>query len=212
LAHTSRLELEDQSGVKTPVDLVFEDDEWELLERARQYAADLKQPDLMASGTWSTKLIIRWEEGMGLSASATLPSVEDFIVVLHRLRPIILEGEPTYFYRVLNVIARRAEPMMRGRLESLGHLFAGREHQGLLTIRVDGVVVNSEEMLKTYLNAHEYHRDTDKQAQIATLHQILPSVATRGIFIQVIVEKLKAIRGLELLINLLQGKQEAMRL
>jgi hypothetical protein len=213
MAHTCKLELEDATGTRTLATIVFVDEEWELVKRAGEYAAALKQRELMDRGTWSTTLKIRWEEGKGLSASGSMPGDEDVIVVLHRLRPLILENEPTYFNRVVNVIARRADhPGMRTRLDVLKRLFAGEEFQGLVTIKVDGETVNSEEMLKTYLNAFEFHRDVDKQAQIATLHEILPSQATCGIFIQLIVEKLKAIRGLEILIDLLQGKQDAMRL
>lgn len=213
MAHTCKLELEDASGARTPVDITFEDDEWELLLRAGEYAAALKQRELMDRGTWSTKLTIRWEEGKGLTAAGTIPSDEDVIVVLHRLRPLILQSEPTYFRRIINLIARRANhPGMRSRLDVLKRLFAGEEYQGLITIKVDGATLNSEEMLNTYLNAFEFHRDVDKQRQISKLHEILPSEATRAIFIHLIVEKLKAVRGLELFIDLLQGKQKAMRL
>jgi hypothetical protein len=193
--------------------ITFEDDEWELLKRARDYAAALKQEDLMERGIWNTKLTIRWEQGQALSASGTMPSDEDVIVVLHRLRPLVLEGEPTYFHRMVNLIGRRADsPEMRARLDVLKRLFAGGEFQALLTIKVDGKTVNSDEMLKVYLNAFEYHRDVDKQAEIARLHEILPSEATRAIFVSLIVEKLKAVRGLEILIDVLDDKQEGRRL
>jgi hypothetical protein len=213
MGHTCKLELEDASGARTPVDITFEDDEWELLLRAGEYATALKQRELMDQCTLSTKLTIRWEQGKGLSAAGTIPSDEDVIVVLHRLRPLILQGEPTYFNRIVNLIARRANHQgMRRRLDALKRLFAGEEYQGLITLKVDGAIVNSEEMLNTYLNAFEFHRDAGKQLEFAKLHEILPSQATRAIFIHLIVEKLKAVRGLELFINLLQGKQEAMRL
>jgi hypothetical protein len=212
MTHNCTLSVEGPSG-KEDVTLTFEEEEWDLLGRAGEYARALKQAELIERGTWSTGLTIRWNREEGLSASATLPSDEEVIVVLHRLRPLILEGEPTYFNRVVNVIARRANsPEMRRGLEALKNLFAGGEFQSMVGIMVEGKAVNSEAMLKTWLNASEYHRDVDKQAEMAQLHEILPTEATRGIFLALVVEKLKAVRGLEILIDVLQGKQEGMRL
>lgn len=213
MPHTCKLDLEAIDGTHRKAAITFEDEEWELLRRARAYCADVRVPELIERGTWSTKLTIRWEAGQGLIAFGSLPPDEEISAVLHRLRPLILENEPTYFHRVTNIVARRAgDPGMSSLIDRLKALFAGKAFQQAVTITVDGRTVNSEETLKTYLNAHEFHRDEDKQAEIASLQEMFPTQAIRGIFILLIVDKLKAIRGLEMLLETLEGKREGFRL
>ena len=69
-------------------------------------------------------------------------------------------------------------------------------------------VMNSEEMLFTWLNAHEYHRDRDKQEFLETLHKILPLEWSRGVFVSLLVDKTKAILTLAALVELALGKRE----
>ncbi len=68
-------------------------------------------------------------------------------------------------------------------------------------------VMNSEKMLVTWLNAYEYHRDHDKQEILKNHSHIAPFEWSRGVFLNLLVEKTKAIQNLGVFVELAVGKR-----
>jgi hypothetical protein len=76
----------------------------------------------------------------------------------------------------------------------------------MMRIEMNRVVVNSDQVLRDWLNSHEYHRDPDKREAIDTLFNSFPGDFARGILISMIVDKVRAIGNLASLAAVLLGK------
>jgi hypothetical protein len=160
----------------------------------------------------NVNLQMHWEEGKGLSYKVDLPPWEDFVVALHCLRPLILKKEPSSFLRMKSLVSRHLKDApVRPLLAFLGHQYSGRRMQEAIRIQSNDVLMNSEEMLFTWLNAHEYHRDLEKQAFLETLHKILPLEWSQGIFVFLVMEKVKAIGNLLQLTDLVLGDRDSLQ-
>jgi hypothetical protein len=72
-------------------------------------------------------------------------------------------------------------------------LYSGDGSQGLYTLSINDKIINSEEVLMKWLNAHEYHRDSDKQKQLAELYSMLSPEVPKAIFVWLLHSKAKAI-------------------
>ena len=192
--------------------LEFEDGEWALLEDTERYAADVRATVLAQKSPWQSRLTITFEKSQ-LKFSGEVPDWNDVIVVLHRLRPLILASERTYFYTVLNVIRRRGDhSALRGGLETIKDVYSGARLFRAVTLSVNREVLNSEAMLKQYLNAYEYHRDVDKRDKLEELFQVFPSDAMRTLLVHGLIDKMQGIHLLETLIGFLAGKQTSLDL
>ena len=203
---TVRVTLAD--GSERTVALQFEEDEWTRLAQARAEVVRVDLSGIIAGGRWNTQFTLKWEEGKGLSGTRSGPSDEDVAVVLHRLRPFLLQNERLNFNAIVNVIKRRGEDdEFRAIMDGLKRQFTGGDNQRVYALQVNGEMVNSEAMLQTYLNAIEFHRDPDKQAKIAALQQLLPDDTVRGIMVSLLVDKLHAVGGLGYLLDLLFGER-----
>jgi len=210
--HTCVLKVQAGSAKPYEVAATFDDAEWNLLLDGERYAAEVDYLSLAIKDDWQSSLTITWTEGK-IAFSGQMPAWNEVILVLHRLRPLILEDEPTYFHKVLNVLARRFEDDgVRGRLKLLKRRFAGRLLSDTIKISVNDTIIGCEETLKKYLNAYEFHRDAEKRDELQRLFAVFPSDAAKTIFVHLLIDKVVAVRGLELFIGLLTKKQESLHL
>lgn len=185
----------------------FTDDEWATLEQAVQYARHLDVPGIFAAaGGTSFGITIKWDATEGWSCGGSILEWAGAPAALHKMRPFVLQSERTEFGRVCNILARRFEDYtLRGTVEGLRALYDGKEMQALLHVRVDDILVNSRRTLETYLNAYEYHRDDEKRSAMARLTEALPDTALRGFMLLLVADRLKAIRGLQVLLEVIAG-------
>lgn len=187
----------------------FDDNEWKILGRFVEYADDLANIELIREGGPGS-LSINCSEEKGFSYSTNVPPDDRVIVLLHRLRPFVLNNEPTNFNRICNYLGKSLDDEgLRNFLKSLRGYYSGQRMQHLMRITSNNVVINSEETLLTWLNAHEYHKDSDKQKELESLHQILPLEASRAIFIMMLYDKARAITIACQFIKVLAGKQKS---
>lgn len=197
-----------KDGEKYAVCGTFEDQEWKALLDFVQYAKDLQSIQLVRQGG-TGKLNLSYTQETGLSYSVELPPEDQLLALLHRLRPFVLKNELTNFRRVSNHLARRLDDTRcRAFLKSLGEYYSGKRMQAIILIHSNEVLINSEEILLKWLNAHEYHKDQDQQAELESLHQILPLETSRAIFVMMLYDKVRAISILANFINVMAGEQE----
>ena len=83
--------------------------------------------------------------------------------------------------------------------------------QKTIRIRSNETLINSDETLMKWLNAHEYHKDRDKQAELDSLHQVLPLETSRAVFIMMLYDKVRTILILSKLISVIAGKTETFK-
>ncbi len=148
-----------------------------------------------------------------LAFKVELPDWNEVSVFLHKIRPFILQNERTYFHKVRNLLGfKLTDSYFRDYFNLQKELFNGKKSQEGWQIESNGEILNSEKILYEWLNAHEYHRDKDKQELIKFLHQIVPLEASKVLFLGLLSNKTKAILNLASFIYVLLGKQKSLTL
>jgi hypothetical protein len=181
---------------RSTVEAEIPDDEWAILHSFHQYSQDLISTKFVQDGMLSSLRIKGTSEGQ-LSFETQLPDWDDVVVFLHYLRPLYLQTETANFHAACNIIARRlANSQVRDMIAAQKDLYSGKLLRTAIRISVDDTVINSEEVLSTWLNSYEYHRDPKKRQFLDTINQILPLDASKVLFIQLLAEKVAAIEGL----------------
>ncbi|MBU0995375.1 MAG: hypothetical protein KJ737_23000 [Proteobacteria bacterium] len=196
---------------KYPVSGSFEDQEWESLLNFIDYTKSLQNIQLIKQGG-PGKFNLTYNEIDGMTYTVELPPEDQILALLHRLRPFILKDESTNFYRVCKHLSRRFENQsFRDFIKTIRDRYSGKRMQNFLLISSNDAVINSEETLIMWLNAHEYHKDRNKQAELDHLHQVLPLEASRAFFVMMLYEKVRAISIVANLINVMDGQQETFK-
>ena len=189
----------------------FEDDEWQALLDFIVYAKDLEATELIQQDGPGV-LRLHYTKETGLSYQVDLPPEGHVLSMLHRLRPFVLNNEATNFNRISKTLARRlGDDSLRKFLKSLQEYASGKELQKTIRIRSNETLINSDETLMKWLNAHEYHKDRYKQAELDSLHQVLPLETSRAVFIMMLYDKVRTILILSKLISVIAGKTETFK-
>jgi hypothetical protein len=176
----------------------FTSEEWQRLLRFAQLADELRQTKLVAAPG-----ALRWTQNVDNEGTVDFrvleaPTPDEFRALLHLMRPFILSDEPTNFGRVRNILAKQLrDPDFQRYLEREAARFTGAI-AGRIRFISDGVVLNSDETLRKWLNAYEYHRDHEKAQELEALHDgFMPMEMTRMHMIELVLDKTRAV--LELL-------------
>jgi len=177
----------------------FDDDEWRDLRDFVEAVNAVVATRFMRSPA-EASLRIKAEAGEAPRIETVLPSEGDLAEFLHRLRPIILENDRTSFVRVASILGRRIDSKpVRALLKAQRRRFDGKDQD--VEIRQGEVRINSEKVLKDWLNAFEYHPDHEKREVLKALHRIFPLDASKVLFLSQLVEKVKAAHVLGTLIE-----------
>jgi hypothetical protein len=154
---------------------------------------------------------INYTEEEGVEVSATLPDSDTLSILLHRLRPFILQNEPASFATAIAIVGKRLDNVqIRQLLSEQRQLYDGRKSQRLMTLTSNDVIVNSEKVLYDWLNAHEYHSDPDKREVVDAIFERMPNDLVRGILISMLVDKTLAVQNLASIIAFLLGKSSSL--
>lgn len=191
----------------------FSDDELRHLEAFRTYVNDLLSVKLVQDGV-ACAVNIDYKEGLGATITSQLPPSEQIMVMLHRLRPLILNDEHASFNRVCGIIGSRInDPIFRRVLKRQRKIYDGRSMQDQIVVTAtaenSNLVINSEKALFSWLNAYEYHRDQGKRKEIDRFHQLLALDHSKAFFLMLITNKIRAIEALARLVDLILGKADA---
>lgn len=190
--------LQMNDGFKGTISGVFEDDEWCTLERFVDAESQLAATRLRQSrASVSYEVRGNFETGE-LSAQTVVPDDDEIGAFLHRLRPFVLNDEPTNFGRVCNLLTRRiVDERFRQVIAGRKAVYFSKRFRAMVTItsttEAGSAEINSEETLQNWLNGFEYHRDKDKRDAIDRLHWLLPVESSKPIFLSMLLEKADAI-------------------
>lgn len=77
----------------------FQAEAWDTLNDYLEYTDELIKTKFVQDGMQSA-LNIKWEQDSGMVVSASLPNWDDVSAFLHKFRPLGLEKESTYFYKI----------------------------------------------------------------------------------------------------------------
>jgi hypothetical protein len=182
------------------------EDEYLVLRRYLQLAEELTSAGpFRTNPTWTWKLDT--ESGPEPRVVHSVPGTDEVATVLHRLRPFVLPKEPTYFYRIANIVGKSvASDYVRQLVRHQRKLYNGTLERNTVQFECDGVTINSEEMLADWLNGLEYHQDEDRRARILPVMDSLPDNLVKDILICTLMDKAKAIRNLASIAAAMVGK------
>lgn len=197
----------EKNGAKHEITAEIENEDMSLFQRFLEYVEELKMTKLMRAGIPAT-LNFNYTKETGMSVAVKLPPWDDVIVLLHKLRPLVLEKEQTSYKRICSILGRCIEnEHFRQHLKQLHRLYSGESIQSQVSIFSNNVLLNSEKVLFDWLNAYEFHRDQDKRAKIESLHKLIPFEASQAIFLFLLTDKIRAILKIAELISLILKKR-----
>jgi len=169
------------------------DDEWGRMLAFAEYAKELRTAALLnRNPRWSYGFTFNQEEGV---KPTVLPPKIEVRELAMLLRPFILQNEDTYFYPILGLLSKYfAPPEFRRIFQAWRDRFSGRDGQELFKAEFGGIVLNSEEGLKLWLNAYEFHRDDDKRAVLDKIkNSEVPFEIAEGLFVEMLTCQAEAV-------------------
>lgn len=188
----------------------FSDEEAALLRTyLDQYEAVAASPTLNSGLPCSIRL--KWQ-GQQAAIETELPDADTLGLLLHRMRPFILQNEPASFLVVSSLIGRKVELQpIRDMLGRLRRDFDGRSFRETIQIDVNDIMLNSDRTLTDWLNSHEYHRDPEKRETVQELLDALPGELARGVFVSMVIDKMRACANLAKLVAVLLNRQSQLK-
>lgn len=149
---------------------------------------------LLRQGGFGASYHVSWSIGHPLVISGAEPHPDQQAVILHRLRPFLLQGEALHFHSVRGIVARSTESaFVHDWLRQTKARFTCKHSQQQFLIAVGDVLLNSEAALNSWLYGFEYHRDEAKSVALIKAHSPVPVDSSRPIFIMMLREKATAI-------------------
>lgn len=195
-------------GKEISVSGELNDTEFELVKDFVSYADELFHTPFIHKRDYG-KFSMKGDKPNNFSIETELPDWNDVTVFLHKLRPFILNNERTYFHKVRKLLGLKfADEYFRGFFNLQKERFNNKRQQGSFQLTSDNEILNSEKMLYEWLNAHEYHREKEKQKFLENLHQIFPLDASKVIFLGFLLEKAQAVFNVADFIDVMLGKHK----
>lgn len=188
----------------------FTDEEWALAVEYAEYASVIETTQWVRRGM-ATNLSVKWDEAQGLTTKTELPTDVELREFLHVLRPLILQDERTFFLKILKIFSRHIRLDGFAFFKQLKGQFTGHDFTRQVRIEVqragetDRILLNSDDFLRLWLNAYEYHRDRGNRARIEELHEVVDLEHTKALMLHLLVDKTRAILSLRGLIATFQG-------
>jgi hypothetical protein len=171
----------------------FADQEYKVLELYFMQSVELTESKPLKEGL-PCNISVEYDAKKGLKVISKLPSKDDLSILLHRLRPFILQKEPASFIKVSSILSKYiADSRFRHFMRHQRELYNGSQAQRIFRVVSDSVIVNSENILYDWLNSHEYHRDPDKRAAIDGLFKRMPGELMQGLLVSMLVDKTRAV-------------------
>lgn len=130
---------------------------------------------------------------------------------LLRLRPFILNDEPTNFNYVANqLIVLLQGSVFEQKIKNIKKIYNVDFLNGLKFI-IDGQEITSDAMLFKWLNSYYYHLDESKRDELSEIYLAFPEPAVRAIFIDMLSAKTMQIFEIGNLILFLLGIEKEMK-
>lgn len=171
------------------VEISLSDDDLQVLEEFVDHARKLEQCSLVQSGMFFS-FNFQFNENLGAKSEIAIPDWELVEVYLHRIRPIILTNERTYFFRVCKLIKKNISlPKAQQQVAKEMQLYRGEKIHQIVQIYSNGELLTCEEIFQDYLNGFEYHRDKDRRDNLEKLNWLLPIESTRVLWYWLLQEK-----------------------
>jgi hypothetical protein len=179
-------------GEDCSLSATFDDQEWAAL---ADFAGEArKMASTRAFAQLRVNIKITAASIGGLKVIGQTPDLDTIALITHRMRPFILQKEPTFFGKVCKILKRRLDSSpIRAMLDLQRAEFFSEAFQAQIRIVVNDAVVNAENTFMDWLNSEEYHRLSDQKARIAALDCVLPNDFLRPLLTSMLLDKMRAV-------------------
>ena len=138
---------------------------------------------------------------------AHLPSEDEMAILLHRLRPFVLQNEPASFDRAVSVLRRRMSwAELRPLFKLLRDLWVGVNLADELPLFIQHTQVDIQALFSNWVNGEEYHRDRDRHRVVAEMRMSVPSEFLQFMIISAALDKVSAVRHVAKVVRLAIGE------
>jgi len=212
MPHLFKITVQDRAGQSRELSGEFPDTEWTQLQRFLTSSFRLAECGFAESHR-QLSFGIKTSAGQPVVHTATLPPERDVAEFLHRMRPFVLDREQTNFFKIRKILARRLTlPEVRTHLDRLRDLYSGKEIP--FALHVNERVLTSDEGLDLWLNAFEYHQDSQKQTELEAMYRVFPEPSAKAVFLYTMLQRASAVGKLGAFIDGLakaDGTAQALR-
>jgi hypothetical protein len=167
----------------------FPNEDWSRLVFFRQQADKLEQTEMVQHGCGVRLSSVMIPEGATYEVSMPpRPYVAEF---MHAMRPFVLKKDSSYFPSICNVLSRHFDhPVPRQLLTARRDHFLGRMFNSMLVISWNERALNTDEALREWAQAFEYHPDPDEMAKFAHADALVPLAP---IYLSMLFDQAKAV-------------------
>lgn len=149
------------------------------------------------------------EHSFVFNCEAPTDQVLDGLVL--RLRPFLLENEPTNFNRITNELKRLLQgTVFEQKITNIKKKYRVDFLNGM-KFKINGTEIVSEAMLFKWLNGYYYHLDKRKRDDLSEIYLAFPEEGVRTIFIDMLGDKITHIFEIGNLIIFLLGLEKEIK-
>jgi hypothetical protein len=202
-------------GLNESIPLIFSEDEYNRLSDFHEKVIRLFDLELFRREI-PCNMQISWSKDGEGRFQYERPKDDDVCSLLHRLRPFILQGESAYFYNISNLLSKNMQSsQVRSVIKEANDIWSGVALSSMMQVTMsmleNGATIEqkilSDEFLDIWLNAYEYHTDSEKKKYMDALHKYFPAEVTKVLLVSLLIEKVKAISRLNEFVGLILGDQ-----
>lgn len=182
------------------------DADWRRLTRFREMVADLRATRWVQAGL-DTNFTVRGGKGKTKVTWRKRPSRAMVSEFLHRLRPFVLETEPTFYPRLNKLLRRRIDhPFVRSDLDAQRAIFhhGGFARYGQLMI--SGLPLYNSQTFSRWLNGFEYHRNDSDRQTLAEAFSGPPDELALAVFYSIAADRAKMVMHFATFIDYLERR------
>lgn len=196
MAQPFRIKFQAPDGTESWASGQIPDSDWQTLIAFKREAEAMTET-LKHCESLNVSFTVKFNR-MEISSECKVPNDRDLALILHRIRPFVLNDELLNFGRTINLLKRSVRhPLMERSLRTIQELFSGKDFQRQSLISSGDLIVNSEQALQHWLNSEQYHRNPQRGAILQDPDSRFPPEVARAIFIAMMLDKVKAIAGLK---------------
>ena len=152
---------------KKKINVYFTNENWNILENF-VHEVDKVRATRFAQEGQGGSINIRLNSQKGLSSKAKLVDDEAFSTLLLKLRPILLNNEDTYFFKVWNILCEQlhTHQVFLDALKEIRQLFQLDRMTKISKFITQDHTPSSPNDVMDWLNSYAYHRDEEKKVRI----------------------------------------------
>jgi len=190
----------------------FPSEDANILIRYVEFCIQLLESEYMSLEK-KASLNIKYDKEKGLMVVPYLPKVDICDAFFYRLRPFILQDEPTYFMCICSIIGKNIkDPLIHNILKYQRKVWRGDIIRSMFKIFDNEGILNDDNSVMKYINSYEYHRDQDKKERFEFLNKYFGTDGIRALFLLLVLEKAIAVINILELCEVIMGRRNILKI